>query len=134
MNENIEKFGGDPNNIILLGGSAGANLIDMLMISPKAKGLFHRAISMSYSIDPVGGVQDYIAKKNSGNNLVKNKTDLELLRTLTPDELMKKPESLLAMVTAGSCVDNVYINGVWRDEIALGKINDINYLILFSSL
>lgn len=35
VKENIEQFGGDPENVIILGGSAGANLIDMLMISPK---------------------------------------------------------------------------------------------------
>ena len=36
VKKNIEQFGGDPNNVIFL-GSAGGNLIDMLMISPKAK-------------------------------------------------------------------------------------------------
>ena len=36
------------------------------------------------------------------------------------------------MVTAGPYVDNVYINGVWRDEIELGKINDINYMAGFN--
>jgi para-nitrobenzyl esterase len=47
VRDNIASFGGDPNNVTLFGESGGAQAVCVLMASPAAKGLFHRAISQS---------------------------------------------------------------------------------------
>ena len=47
LHENIEAFGGDPDNITIFGQSAGAGSCRLLCASPMAKGLFRRAIVMS---------------------------------------------------------------------------------------
>ncbi len=47
VNQNIELFGGDPNNITIFGESAGGHNVLSLLVSPQAKGLFHKAISQS---------------------------------------------------------------------------------------
>ncbi|MBT4512679.1 MAG: carboxylesterase family protein, partial [Chloroflexi bacterium] len=47
IQDNIEAFGGDPNNIIITGESAGAMNVLSLMVSPPAEGLFHRALAQS---------------------------------------------------------------------------------------
>ncbi|MDX9785079.1 MAG: carboxylesterase family protein [Spirochaetia bacterium] len=44
VRENIESFGGDPENVTVAGESAGALNVLSLLIAPKAKGLFHRAV------------------------------------------------------------------------------------------
>ena len=46
---NIEKFGGDPGSVTLIGQSSGATSELALLASPGAAGLFHRAILMSGS-------------------------------------------------------------------------------------
>lgn len=47
VRQNIALFGGDPGNVTLFGESGGAWCISTLIVSPLAKGLFHRAICMS---------------------------------------------------------------------------------------
>src|SRR5208282_5861048 len=47
VRKNIAAFGGDPGNVTIFGESAGANNVVVLMVSPPARGLFHRAIAES---------------------------------------------------------------------------------------
>ncbi|MGO4369327.1 carboxylesterase/lipase family protein [Paenibacillus sp. MCAF20] len=51
VRDNIASFGGDPDNIILMGQSAGGKSVANLMVTPLARGLYSRAIIQS------GGVQ-----------------------------------------------------------------------------
>lgn len=50
IQRNIEYFGGNPNSVTLFGESVGAASINYLLVSPTAKGLFHRAILQSGSM------------------------------------------------------------------------------------
>jgi para-nitrobenzyl esterase len=47
VRRNARAFGGDEDRITIWGQSAGAMLVSMLMASPPAEGLFHRAIAQS---------------------------------------------------------------------------------------
>ena len=47
IKDNIEAFGGNPNNITLMGQSAGAMSVQQHCLSPLSKGLFHKAIMSS---------------------------------------------------------------------------------------
>ncbi|KAJ3645084.1 hypothetical protein Zmor_022771 [Zophobas morio] len=49
VQENIDKFGGDPNDVTIFGQSAGAVSVHLIVLSPLAKGLFHKAIAQSGS-------------------------------------------------------------------------------------
>ena len=47
VRDNIASFGGDPGNVTIFGESGGAQAVCVLLASPAARGLFHRAISQS---------------------------------------------------------------------------------------
>jgi para-nitrobenzyl esterase len=47
IQDNIEAFGGDPDNVMITGESAGAMNVLSLMISPLAEKLFHKAMAQS---------------------------------------------------------------------------------------
>src|SRR5688572_20317309 len=49
VKENIEAFGGNPNNVLIFGESGGGTKTLSLITSPLAKGLFHKAIVESGS-------------------------------------------------------------------------------------
>jgi len=47
VKENIEEFGGNPNNVTIFGESSGSGMVHGLMLSPLSNGLFHKAILLS---------------------------------------------------------------------------------------
>lgn len=100
IKENIERFGGDPNNITIAGESAGAASVCNLLVAPTAKGLFHKAISQSGLPGCVHTTNS--TKKNMDLFMLEMKLEpnrvLEL-KTL-PVESMKEPCSY---VQANSC-------------------------------
>jgi para-nitrobenzyl esterase len=51
IRDNIAAFGGDPSRVTIAGQSAGGNAVLQLLASPVAKGLFHRAIVESATVD-----------------------------------------------------------------------------------
>ncbi len=49
VRDNISNFGGDPNNVTIMGQSGGGAKVTTLTAMPSAKGLFHKAVALSGS-------------------------------------------------------------------------------------
>jgi para-nitrobenzyl esterase len=47
VKRNVAAFGGDPGNVTIFGESAGGGSVNTLMVTPLARGLFHKAIVQS---------------------------------------------------------------------------------------
>ena len=47
VRDNIENFGGDPGNVTIMGQSGGGGKVKAITGTPKAKGLFHKAVVLS---------------------------------------------------------------------------------------
>ena len=87
VRDNIEQFGGDPDNVTIFGESAGGLNVLSLMASPYATGLFHRAIvqSGSFRETSMSRAYDDIAQgghQNSSTELLKR---LIVHERLAPD-------------------------------------------------
>ncbi len=49
VKENITSFGGDPDNVTIIGQSGGGAKVCVLAAMPQARGLFHKAVALSGS-------------------------------------------------------------------------------------
>lgn len=90
IKENIEFFGGDKDNITVMGESAGAKCIGALLVTPLAKGLFNKAILESGSFQAIRDKNT--AEKITGRflNLVGiNKDNKEKLFSLSCEEILE---------------------------------------------
>lgn len=94
VQQNISKFSGDPNNVTIFGISAGGASVEYLLLSPMAKGLFHKAISQSGS-----SLLHWAQNKNvkqlssrvaqlSGANVTDDKEMLKHLKSISASKLI----------------------------------------------
>ena len=68
IRRNIAAFGGDPQRVTIAGQSSGAMSVSMLMASPRAKGLFHRAIGQSGGLfEPTKLAPSYLLANAEGD-------------------------------------------------------------------
>ncbi len=103
IRDNIAEFGGDPGCVTIGGISAGASSVSLLMTSPLARGLFHRAICESGgSFGPVtnrtfcgDAWQHLVGAEASGKSWADamGVHDTASLRTLTADEVKAASET-----------------------------------------
>src|SRR5687767_5304150 len=91
---NIAAFGGNPENVTLFGTSAGASSQGFLLVSPLARGLFHRAITQSgwwRAAGPKPRLQvpyyRFPAAEAQGLSMAR---DIATLRALSADEVLAR--------------------------------------------
>ncbi len=58
VRDNISNFGGDPDNVTIMGQSGGGAKVSILTAMPSAKGLFHKAVVLSGALRK-SGEKDY---------------------------------------------------------------------------
>ena len=68
IKSNITLFGGDPDNVTIFGESAGGHNVLSLLVSKKAKGLFHKAISQSGYTTSISPEKAYSQSKSSATS------------------------------------------------------------------
>jgi para-nitrobenzyl esterase len=94
VRDNVARFGGDPDNVTVFGQSAGAFDIVALLTSPRAGGLFHRAIAESGAL-PLGSSTATLAEAEQVGVRVaaqlgaQGVNSLQYLRSLPAGEILQ---------------------------------------------
>jgi para-nitrobenzyl esterase len=93
IQKNIAAFGGDPDNVTIFGESGGGAKVSIMMVSPLAKGLFHRAICESGTATAILKGMDLAEAEAIGEKLFKKlgisgKNALEEVRQIPFEKIM----------------------------------------------
>ncbi|MBQ6001584.1 MAG: carboxylesterase/lipase family protein [Synergistaceae bacterium] len=138
LKENVEKFGGDPENITLFGQSSGSALISLLMTVPEAQGLFQRAILQSGSVSMSMTRADATELADKLLALT-GKTDMTGLMSLTSSDLQNAankleyalnfPELDGVVLTSGDIYTAFAENAGNYDLLIGSNANEANYFL-----
>ncbi|MCP3983844.1 MAG: carboxylesterase family protein [bacterium] len=78
----IASFGGDPDNVTIFGESAGGHDVTTLLLSPLARGLFHRAIVQSGGARLTEPAAAEVITGNDPSEATRNRSEEVMLRWL----------------------------------------------------
>lgn len=135
IKNNIEAFGGNPDNITIMGQSAGAMSVQQLCMSPLTKQYIHKAVMSSG-----GGVNKILKTKKASSYFKLSEKIMELTNTKSIKELEKIEVSKLFEayniakkdIFAMACAPVIDNNLIIDDASKLAKQNkylDIPYMI-----
>lgn len=143
VKDNIASFGGDPDNITIMGQSAGAGSVQALVSSPLAKGLVSKAIIMSG-----GGLGGIIAPRSQADANKIGEAMWAYSGVTTANEMRAYPadkfDNLLRSFTMPNsgpglglpfnpCVDGRLLTDSFDATAQAGNQLDIPYMIGFTS-
>lgn len=127
IKKNVSAFGGDPNEVTIMGQSAGAASVNYLTASPLAKGLFIRAIPQSGSNVTMGPgiLLSYAEQIGAGFAQAMGASSIEELRAMSADKLVDAANNKFRF---SPIIDGWYLPKSGDEIFAEGKQNDVNTL------
>ena len=147
IKDNIAAFGGDPENVTIAGQSAGAWVVNRLICSPLASGLFHRAITQSGTRFTSGQIGEMMTLKDAEQQglkfaRLKGASNIAELRAMSAEEIIAhtpgeyiafrgnkdnylQSEDMISVFAEGKQNDTPFMTGLNADETQyMGEQNE----------
>lgn len=126
VKQNIKQFGGNPENITVMGQSAGAGSISGLIGSSKAEGLFQNAVSLSE--EPYSQSWQTIETRISKTDGAYSGSSLS---SLTAEKLREAPASTFKgrdITPSGPCIDGIVITDTYKGSVKKRAANNVTLM------
>ena len=95
VRDNIAALGGDPGNVTIFGESAGGMSVGALLVTPRAQGLFHKAIAQSGAVSNV--IPDKLAAEVTDDFMGRlGVTTVDELLEVSTEQLLEKRAAMVA--------------------------------------
>jgi para-nitrobenzyl esterase len=136
MRDNVAKFGGDPNKVVISGQSFGAGAVAAQITSPLSKGLFRGAMMTSAcnfgGTGMIGGVAPLATGEKAGLELQKRlgAPDLAAMRNVSAGRILAlQEENQLGLSVSGvrapSVIDGYFWTGTKEEAFASHLASDV---------
>jgi acetyl esterase/lipase len=124
VRDNINDYGGDPNNVTIFGESAGGGSVNAILAAPSADGLYHRAIA--HSGTAITNPPASLSTELAAHLEVDESELLTHLKQLSAEDLLAA--QLGAGVLGEACVDGVVITRDTYQAIAERGARGVPYI------
>lgn len=132
VRENIENFGGDPDNITIMGQSAGAKSVCNMTLAPAADGMYRKVIAMSGANQVIRDLETarVITNRFLETNGIK-KEDAAKLLELSGEEILELQEKYFRKYgnLTGPVCDGKVLPISLDDRLSAGAKNGVSILI-----
>lgn len=149
IQENIASFGGNPNDVTIMGVSAGGAMVHAMVLSEQARGLFHKALahsgclfnSWAMNFNPQNSVSQLV--RNLELDPASNAHLLIQLRQVSVERLLRAAVNEEANVVTGALTFSPTIDALGSSEpriltgtplqmIRAGNTNRVPFIIGFN--
>jgi len=129
VHDNIESFGGDPDNVTIFGESAGGWSICTLVATPLTKGLFHRAILESGGCNQSRDLEDgYEFARQVAKKMGCREDDVQCLRDLPAKKILNRGSGGMADLQAMPHHDGYALTDTPLEMIRSGNYNHVPFI------